>query len=161
MTLNQQGKVMKPHEGDVLIIGDVVTFKALGQNTQGQYALMEIACNPEVIPPPHIHRHQDEAYYMLEGEVEFYLDSQTSLATPGTFVYSPKGQKHSFKNTGKTIARMLYWITPAGLEMFFAEVGKPVAAPLNPPVPDRAAIAKLLATAPKYGIAILPIKTGE
>jgi hypothetical protein len=51
---------------------------------------------------------------------------------------------------------MLCWVTPAGLEMFFAEVGRPVADPLNPPVPDQAAIDKLLAAAPKYGLTILP-----
>jgi mannose-6-phosphate isomerase-like protein (cupin superfamily) len=160
MTLDQQEIVMMPHEDDVsTVVCDVDTFKALGQNTQGQYALIEIACNPEVGPPPYIHRHKDEAYYLLEGEVEFYLSDQTILVKSGMFVHSPNGQKHSFKNTGTTIARMLYWITPAGLEMFFAEVGTPITDPLNPPVPDRAAIDKLLATAPKYGIAILPLKT--
>ncbi len=51
---------------------------------------------------------------------------------------------------------MLCWVTPAGLEMFFAEVGRPVSDPLNPPQPDQAAIDKLLATAPKYGLTILP-----
>lgn len=157
MTLNQQGIVMMPHEGDVLTVaGDTVTFKALGQNTKGQYALIEIVCNPEVGTPPHIHSREDEAFYVLEGEVEFRLDDQTILATPGTFLHSPRGQKHSFKNTGTTRARMLCWVTPAGLEMFFAEVGRPVADPLNPPVPDQAAIDKLLATAPKYGLTILP-----
>jgi quercetin dioxygenase-like cupin family protein len=149
---------MMPHKSDVLVVDDVVTFKALGQNTQGQYALIEIACNPKVVPPPYIHSREDEAYYMLEGEVEFYSDSQTILATPGTFVHSSKRQKHSFKNTGTMRARMLCWITPAGLEMFFAEVGT-VADPLNLPAIDRVAIDKLLATAPKYGIAILPVKT--
>ncbi len=44
MTLNQQGIVMMPQEGDVVTVaGDTVTFKAMGQNTQGQYALIEIA----------------------------------------------------------------------------------------------------------------------
>jgi mannose-6-phosphate isomerase-like protein (cupin superfamily) len=161
ITLNQQGIVMMLHKSDVLVVGDIVTFKALGQNTQGQYALIEIACNPKVVPPPYIRSREDEAYYMLEGEVEFYLDSETILATPGTFVHSPQRQKYSFKNTGTTIARMLYGITPAGLEMFFAEVGRPVTDSLNPPVPDRVAIDKLVATAPKYGIAILPLKTGK
>ena len=156
MTLNQQGIVMMPQEGDVLTVaGDAVIFKALGQNTQGQYALFEIICNPEVGPPPHIHGREDEAFYLLEGEVEFYLDDQTILATSGTFLHSPKGQKHSFKNIGTTQARMLSWVTPAGLEMFFAEVGRPVADPLNPPVPDQAALDKLLAAAPKYGLTIL------
>lgn len=157
MTLNQQGIVMMPQEGDVLTVaGDVVTFKALGQNTQGQYALFEIACDPEVGPPPHIHSREDEAFYVLEGEVEFCLDDQRILATPGTFLHSPRGQKHSFKNIGTARSRMLCWVTPAGLEMFFAEVGRPVDDLLNPPPPDQAAIDKLLETAPKYGLTILP-----
>ena len=157
MTLDQQGMVVMPQEGDVVTVaGDVVTFKALGQNTQGQYALVEIACEPEVGTPPHIHGREDEAFYILEGEVQFRLDDQITLATPGTFLHSPKGQKHSFKNTGTTRSRMLCWVTPAGLEMFFAEVGRPVADPLNPPVPDQAAINKLLEAAPKYGLTILP-----
>ncbi len=82
--------------------------------------------------------------------------SKLAAISVPTTVQPPKGQKHSFKNTGTTRARMLCWVTPAGLEMFFAEVGRPVADPPNPPVPDHAAIDKLLATAPKYGLTILP-----
>jgi glyoxylate utilization-related uncharacterized protein len=92
-----------------------------------------------------------------EGEVEFQLDEHTFVATAGTFLHSPKGQLHRFTNTTSVPAKMLVWVTPAGFEKFIAEVGKAVngqitsAPPLSPED-----LNKILTTAPKYGIEIIP-----
>lgn len=96
---------------------------------------------------------EDEAFYIQEGELEFQLGDKTVIATPGTFLYSPKGHLHTFKNITNQRARMLVWYMPAGIENFFAEVGVPVDdpdAPSRPATPE--AIERILAVAPKYGI---------
>jgi mannose-6-phosphate isomerase-like protein (cupin superfamily) len=146
--------LLKPAQGHSLsVVGDIFTFKAVGEDTNGQYTLVELQVDPDVEPPSHIHHREDEAFYIQEGELEFQLGDQTVIATPGTFLYSPKGHLHTFKNITNQRAKMLVWYMPAGIEQFFAEVGVPVddpEAPSRPATPE--AIARILAAAPKYGI---------
>ena len=163
MTINQYSSWLQPGQGATYsVVGDVVIFKAVGEDTGGKYALFEVVVQPQIGPPPHIHSREDEAFYILEGEVEFQLDNQTILATPETFLHSPKGQLHSFKNIGSTPARILSWAMPAGIEKFFAEVGTLLdeASALPPPV-SQTMIERVLATAPKYGIEIIPPPSGD
>ncbi|MFQ4141158.1 cupin domain-containing protein [Chlorogloeopsis sp. ULAP02] len=158
MTINQHDIVMQPGEGSSSwVLGDLYTFKALGENTAQAYGLIEIVMQPHSTVPPHIHTRENESFYIQEGEIEFQLGEQTIVATPGTFVHSSKGQLHSFRNIAVKPAKLLCWVTPAGLEKFFIEVGTAVMA-LNatPPAVTNADIEKLLATAPKYGLEILP-----
>lgn len=157
MTVNQDGILRQPGQGESYwVLGDLYTLKAVGEETGQAYALFEFQIEPNNGPPPHIHTQEDEAFYIQEGEVEFKLDEQVIVATSGTFLHSPKGQRHSFTNIGSTKAKMLCWVTPAGLEKFFAEVGVPASGSLNvsPPV-SSTDIEKILAAAPKYGIEII------
>lgn len=158
MTIEQNELFVQPHQGTVVsVVGDVVVFKAEGKQTNGQYALFEITIEPQAGPPPHIHSREDESFYVLEGEVEFHLDGDTVVATSGTFLQSPKGQRHSFKVTGSQPAKMLCWATPAGIEQFFLEVGTVLDSPsISPPPVTPESIERMVATAPRYGITILP-----
>lgn len=148
---------IKPGQGTSFsIVGDIVILKAVSEDTNGQYTLFELQVDPDVGPPPHIHHREDEAFYIQEGELEFKLGSQTVIATPGTFLYSPQGHMHTFTNKTNQRAKMLVWCMPAGIEKFFAEVGVPVDdldKPSRPATPD--AIDRVLAAAPKYGIEFL------
>jgi hypothetical protein len=67
----------------------------------------------------HTHTREDEAFYVLEGELTFQVGDQTINAPVGTFVFSPRGIQHSFRVTSETNARRLTLITPAGFEEFF------------------------------------------
>jgi quercetin dioxygenase-like cupin family protein len=158
MTIEQTELFVQPHQGKVVaVVGDVLVFKAESEQTDGQYALFEITVEPQAGPPPHIHSREDESFYILEGEVEFHLDERTVVATPGTFLQSPRGQKHSFKVVGSQPAKMLCWATPAGIEQFFTEVGTVLSgASVAPPPITHEAIGRMVSTAPKYGITILP-----
>ncbi len=94
---------------------------------------------------------------MQAGEIEFQLDDQVIVATAGTFLYSPQGQQHCFTNRSAMPATLLVWVTPAGFEHFIAAVGKIPEAQVNPNAtltPDD--LNKILATAPQYGIEIIP-----
>lgn len=145
---------MKPGQGTSLSIpGSILTFKAVSEDTNGQYTLIEEQVDPDSGPPPHIHHREDSAIYILEGELEFQLGDQTVIATPGTFLYSPKGHLHTFRNNTTQRAKMLTWCMPAGIEQFFAEVSVEVDSPDAPSIPaSPEAIEQLLAAAPKYGI---------
>ena len=141
------------------VLGDLYTFKAVGEETGQAYALMEIQVRPQSGTPPHIHHHESEAFYVQAGEIEFQLDEQVLVATPGMFLHSPPGQLHRFTNIGTTPARLLCWVTPAGLEKFFSSVGHPVTDSTDSPMVSPAEIERVLAIAPQYGLEIIPPPT--
>ncbi len=157
MTVNLSGVVQQPGQGSSYwVLGDLYTFKAVGEDTGNAYALVEIIVQPQSGTPPHIHSHENEAFYIQEGELEFQLDEQILIATPGTFLHSPKGQIHGFTNTTTQPAKLLCWLTPGGLEKFFMEVGVPAAGITHSPGVSSADIEKAVVTAQKYGLEIIP-----
>ncbi|MBI4905483.1 MAG: cupin domain-containing protein [Acidobacteria bacterium] len=86
-------------------------------------------------PVPHLHREENEAYYMLEGEIDFHVGDSTTHATPGTFVLLPKDQPHSFRlKTDQAKALLVCW--PCGIESFIEEFSEPATAQVLPPLPD-------------------------
>jgi mannose-6-phosphate isomerase-like protein (cupin superfamily) len=150
-----------PNEGRTLaVVGDVYRFLVTGEETDGRYALWEAIVLPGGGPPPHVHSREEEGFYVLEGQVSFYLGAERIVATAGTCVNVPVGSLHSFKNESQQPAKMLITVAPAGLELMMFEVGRPLppgATSAPPPSPDE--IARLLAAAPRYGIDIqLPPK---
>jgi quercetin dioxygenase-like cupin family protein len=151
-------KLVPSGEGKILsAVGDTYFFKAVGEETDGAYALFEAIVPPEGGPPPHLHRREQEAFYIIEGKVQFQVDGRTIDAGAGTFVHIPVGVPHTFKNVRSTPARMLILVVPAGFEKFLVEVGHPMADASAPPPPVTPAdIERLLAVAPKYGIEIKP-----
>jgi mannose-6-phosphate isomerase-like protein (cupin superfamily) len=145
-----------PGEGrSIWIVGDTYTFKAVGEDTGGAYALFEGSVPPGSGPPPHIHHREDEAYYILEGEFEILDSDHTFTAGAGSFVRIPAGTLHRFENVGETTARMLVMFTPGGMEGFFFEVGQPAEVGGTAPPLDSKEIEKTLAVAPKYGMEVL------
>jgi quercetin dioxygenase-like cupin family protein len=141
----------------VAIAGDVYQIKLIGAETGGRYALCEFFVPPGGGPPPHIHTREDEAFYVLGGELTFTVAGTEFVVPAGGFLNAPRGVAHRFTNACDKPARAIVIASPAGLEDFFLEIGQPwdeaYRAP-GPPTPEQ--IAKLLATAPKYGIEILP-----
>jgi len=141
------------------VIGDLYTFLATGEDTNGAYALIHVLVPPGSGPPPHIHRREDEAFFVLEGQMSFQVDGRKISAAAGAWVTLPKGTLHAFKNTGSTPAKMLILVNPSGLEKFFEEVGREATdRSSEPPAFSPADLEKLLAVAPKYGLEIqLPL----
>lgn len=156
-TGERRGVHVRAGEGRSLwVVGDTYTFKGTTENTGGALLLFEASVPPRSGPPPHIHHREDEAFYVLEGEVEVREGDRTFVAGGGSFVFIPRGVVHGFKNVGAEPARMLIMATPAGLEQFFEEVGQPARAGETAPPPGPEEIERSLAAAPKYGQEVLP-----
>jgi mannose-6-phosphate isomerase-like protein (cupin superfamily) len=136
------------------VVGDVYRFLAVGDDTLGHYALWEAIVLPGGGPPPHLHTREEEGFYVMEGEVTFYLGEQRIVARAGASVNMPPGVLHRFQNESNAPAKMLVLVAPAGLEQMFFEVGKPVVPGENPAPPTPQEIAHLLEVAPRYGIEI-------
>ncbi len=146
----------RPGEGrTVAVVGDIYRFLAVGDDTNGQYALWEALVPPGGGPPPHVHSREEEGFYILEGEITLQVGDQRIVVRAGTFANMPVGTLHSFKNETDRPARMLISVAPAGLEQMFLEVGQPVpeGAQTAPP-PTREEIEKMLSVAARYGIEI-------
>src|SRR5262245_21711829 len=145
--------VNKPGEGrTVAVVGDVYRFLATGEDTSGKYALFEALVSPGGGPPPHVHRREEEGFYILEGEITFTIGDKRLVGSAGLFANMPVGTPHSFKNESGKPARMLISVAPAGLEKMFFEVGVPVPPGATTAVPPtQEEIERLLAVAPKYG----------
>ncbi len=135
---------------------ELATIKVRSENTGGAYAIVEMTCPPQVGPPPHIHHTQEEAFYVLEGEMEFVTDATTTTrATAGSLVSIPKGVLRDYRNVGSGPARVLVLFAPGGFEGFFEEVGELVTDQSAPPE-DPPDVERLVATAAKYGAEIPP-----
>lgn len=148
--------IRKPKEGrTIAVVGDVYRFLATGDETNGKYAMWEAIVLPGGGPPPHIHNREEEALYILEGEITFTVNDEKIVAMAGTFANMPVGTPHSFKNESDQPAKMLTSVAPAGLEKMFMEVGVPLADGATTALPPtKQEIEKLLTVAPKYGIEI-------
>ena len=95
-----------PGEGETLwVLGDFVAFKADGESTS--LSVFEGLVPPEGGPPPHIHYHQEEAFYVLEGTFSFLSGDKIIKAEPGSFIWVPRVTLHTFKNTGAQSGRVL------------------------------------------------------
>ena len=158
METNEQRVTHVPaDEGKKLWVTDeLMTFKVSSEDTGGTYSLTNSMVPPQGEQPPHIHHREDEAFWVLEGELEIAAGGEAFKASAGSFVHLPKDIPHAYKNVGTRPARFLTLMVPAGLEKFFEEVGKPGTDPSSPPPFEEEDIDKLLTLAPKYGAEILP-----
>jgi len=140
--------------GDTFIgPGDVYRFLVTGAESGGAYFAMEAFVPPGGGPPPHIHRNEDETFYIVEGRCDFLLGDETITGGAGAFVNVPRGTVHRFHNSGTTPARMILTFSPAGIEHFFEETLERALDPTRPPLDNIDEVAaRYAAAAPRYGI---------
>jgi quercetin dioxygenase-like cupin family protein len=140
-------QIIPPQAGPTgSVLGDAFKLLATGRETGGRYAVMEISCAPGGGPPPHIHRREDECFYVLCGAVDFFANGQWTTATAGSFVRVPKDAVHTYRGR-EAGSRLLVQVFPAGLEEFFQEISVPAGTPIT-----EALVQNVLTTATKYGI---------
>ena len=112
--------------------GSEMWFKATAASTGGRFSLMERTLPPGGrMPPPHRHVGNDEAYFILDGTVEFHVAGEVFEGDAGTFVLVRAGEDHTFGNTDTVPARLLVLHAPA-LDAYFADLEQLWAAPEPP-----------------------------
>ncbi|HYB28009.1 MAG TPA: quercetin 2,3-dioxygenase [Solirubrobacteraceae bacterium] len=118
-----------------------MTVKAGVNETCGNFAQLETADPRGTATPMHIHHNEDEAFYVLDGEVTVLVGGERIDLGPGDYAYAPRGIVHAYVVRSER-ARMLVTITPGGLEQLFVECGLPVAEheqpaeEVLPPIPE-------------------------
>ncbi len=153
--MSTQPYALTKEEGQaVWFLNGLLILKATGEQSGGAFALIDNAGPPGGGSPYHVHHNEDEAFYVLEGEITVYVGEERIKAQPGTWVYGPREVPHGFRIEGDSPARFLLLYTPAGFEQYFVEVGEP-ARELTLPPAEPPNMERLMSVSPKYDIEIL------
>jgi quercetin dioxygenase-like cupin family protein len=147
---------LQREEGEALwFMGTLGVIKASAKTTAGRVAVIEQLAPLGSGSPLHVHRREDEWFYVIDGSVTFWVGGDVFEAGAGAFVYGPRDVPHTFMVSSEQ-ARFLLVTEPAGFEDFMRAMGQPAAAlTVPPPAAPPADITPLIAAAAGYGIEIL------
>lgn len=95
------------------VLGIPIRLVALGQDTGGLTEVLSAEFPAGATFAAHIHRNSDEAFYVLNGEIEMRADDRILNLTAGAFGFTPRGVIHGFENRGSQSATILAWSSPA------------------------------------------------
>lgn len=118
--------VLQAGEGQVLPLGPIhMVVQENGTHTRGTLGVAEFEVAPHALtPPPHIHYAHEEGFYILEGELEFLVGTETMRVSQGAFVMVTIGAIHTFSNPTDKPARFLNTFTPPLYIGYFEELSK-------------------------------------
>src|SRR5439155_10945894 len=119
--------VRQPAAGSTLnVLGVTHIYKATGAETAGSFSLWEDLVPPGTGAPPHSHEREDEAFYVLSGEIQIEFEGEPAPRHVGSggFFYGARHKRHGYRNVSDQPARLLVLCTPScGLDQMFAELG--------------------------------------
>ena len=136
--------------GEVRFLGLPTWIKADRDLTGGQFSLIEQIIPAGFESPWHMHRSEDESFYVLEGEMTVILGDGRTRLHAGDFAFGPRNVPHGFRIDGNAPARILLMTTGSDFADFIAETS--VSRDTPPAAPD---MALLMAAAERHNIAIL------
>lgn len=115
-----------PEEGEKLSWRAEMLVKAGAADTGGAFTLIESTHARGGGPPLHVHSGVDEAFYVLDGEYDFFCGPERVQAGPGGFVLLPRGVPHRYR-VGPQGGRVLMLFSPGGAEDYFRELAAAMA----------------------------------
>lgn len=98
---------------------------ATGEDTEGEYSVVEQFMPTGSGPPPHVHPFEDESFYVLAGQMTAVVAGQTLVLGPGAFGHVPRNTVHEFKVTSPEVCHCLNYYTPAGFEQAILGSSRP------------------------------------
>ena len=105
----------------VSILGGRCTLKVRSDETDGAYAILEQQVPPSQGPPLHVHRHETEIFYVLEGTFEIQVGEQKHEVQRGAMFAGPRNIPHKFRNIGSETGKLLLTIVPGNFANYFLE----------------------------------------
>jgi quercetin dioxygenase-like cupin family protein len=142
------------HEA-VWFLGTLGIVKASAETTGGQMAVLEQLAPRGAGSPLHVHRNEDEWFYVIEGELTLWVGGAVIELPAGGFAFGPRDIPHTFTVSSEE-ARFLLGVQPGGFEGFVRALSEPAQSLTIPPAatepPDMEVLAK---TAAEYGLEIL------
>jgi quercetin dioxygenase-like cupin family protein len=140
--------ITEPTLRDRWFLGTLLRVLADGDDTAGTFTVMEQRAPKGFSPPLHVHRREDTALLVLEGNITVVVGRERMQVGSGGFVWLPRDVPHTFRVDSDTV-RQLELITPSGVERFHVLASDPASSLDLPPAapPD---IPRLLAAAESY-----------
>lgn len=106
---------------------------ATAEHTRGAYFALEGINEPgEANLAPHLHEGAEEAEYVVSGEREIVCGERRLQAATGSFVIVPRRAPHAMRTLGPAASRWLHIFSPAGIERWFFERARLLAAGASP-----------------------------
>jgi quercetin dioxygenase-like cupin family protein len=136
-------------------LGGLAVIKAAASDTGGQMTILEVTEAPGTEAPLHVHHREDEAFWLLEGDVTFEVGDTTIEAHAGDYVFGPRDIPHRY-TVGGSGCRMLFIMTPGGFEDLVIAMSEPAASrTLPPPSDEEPDLERIAAIARAYGCELL------
>ena len=111
-------------EGELIDFGTAaILVRATAESTGGVLSIFE-ELPPLLDTPSHVHRYEDETFYVLDGEHEFVSGDRTFRLGPGGVVFLPRGIPHAHRRLVPGVGRLLCITAPAGFERFFRSLAE-------------------------------------
>ncbi len=136
-------------------LDELVRLRVRGEQTGGSLSVTEFLVPRGPASPLHVQPHEEETFYVLEGEITVHVDGVQTRAAAGDAVVVPRGTPHAYRADSEQ-ARVLVLNSPAGHERFFAAMGRPAEEDALPPAPEGPPdMARMAAAAAQAGFEIL------
>jgi mannose-6-phosphate isomerase-like protein (cupin superfamily) len=110
--VGERAVVVPPGQGHR--VGNVEFLARTADTPRFTFGIIEFAVGRTL--EEHVHADEDDAFYIVDGELTFVLEDETVAATPGPFVLVPPGVPHGFRNDGDVPVRMFNIHAPAGFD---------------------------------------------
>lgn len=131
-----------------------LTVKAGGAETGGRFAQLETDDPRGTATPLHVHRNEDETFYVIEGEISVLAGGERIDLAAGGFAFAPRDVAHAYIVRSER-ARLLTTLSPAGLEELFVACGVPVTSGQRPAGEVLPALEELVRLFAGYGCEIV------
>lgn len=147
--------VLGPDEGPAVWMFDALdTIKAEANQTGGAFTLFEFLDFEGSTVPLHFNERWDRGFYILGGSYTFFIGDDVRPASPGTWIFVPRGTAHSWRCDSPK-GRLLNLTVPGGFERFYREVGENVSDRRTLPQRSEPDIGVVSAAAAKEGVVIM------
>ena len=120
-------------------VGTYWRFLSTAATTEGRSTTFEELCPPGVVAPPHVHEDEEEAFFVLEGNLVFLLGEEEIDAPPGTYIHVAPGTRHGFRCDSE-VGRVFNTLVPGGFDHGISTTGTPAPQVKMPP-PGTSALA--------------------
>jgi quercetin dioxygenase-like cupin family protein len=139
-------------------MGSLFEHLLSAEESGGRLGVSLVTQPPGIATPLHLHTHEDEAFYLLDGTMTYRAGDDLFHLTAGDFIWLPRGLPHALRITGATPVRFLGFTDPGALFGLYGEVGIP-ARERRLPGPDgqtlSVEIPKWNEVGPRYGLEVV------
>ncbi len=163
------GHVVVHHAGEgpgTWAMGSLFEHLVGAAETDGAYGVSLVTQPPGVATPLHRHTREAEAFFVIEGLLDYRAGDTTHELSAGSYIHLPRGVPHAFRIRGATPARILALTAPGGLMDLYDEVGVPAGEMRVPGEGEGLSMAEEIArwneVGPRYGLEVVgpPIPVG-